>query len=269
MVVPTKVRGLVENENAVRRLGDELRRVRTIAIFLARGVLKMQQARQVALTLPPEACKEHLLNEFPILHGPKAEETVQRLASLADPSADRAETKHMGRAALREGEGWVPVTLRFPGAQPYTWSRSVLVLLDTGGVAISSYFDRQNLEGQWLNLEEGFGTVTHWHELPPVPPEQEQEEVLGQLEKLERRKQIKKPWKTSRQQNAKATTSRATTSRAATSRPAQSLEDSLVNGKRRSPREPQPAPNSAPPAPQIPLSIPVSAPSQTNDINWI
>ena len=102
-----------------------------------------------------------------------------------------AESNHLGKAASREHDDWIPVTSRYPGAQPYTWSRRVLVLLDTGGVTISSYFDRQNLEGQWLNLEEGFGTVTHWHELPPLPSEAEQKAVLSEYEKLHPKKENK------------------------------------------------------------------------------
>ncbi len=191
MSVNTEVKGIVETECAVRRLSDELRRVRTVAIFLAKGVMRMQQARQEALALSAEDCKDYLVREFPILQGPKAESVVSRFAQLEDVAAERAEDKHLGKAGNREHDDWIAVTSRYPGAQPYTWSRSVLVLLDTGGVTISSYFDRQNLEGQWLNLEEGFGTVTHWHELPPLPSEAEQKVVLTEYEKLHPKKENK------------------------------------------------------------------------------
>ncbi|NJR67948.1 MAG: hypothetical protein HC771_04190 [Synechococcales cyanobacterium CRU_2_2] len=182
MSVNTERRGLAETERAVQRLSDELRRVRTVAIFLAKGVMKMQQGRREAIALAPEACKQYMIREFPVLQGPKAETTIEAFANLDDVAANRAENKYLGKAEIRDNEGWIPVTSRYPGAQPYTWSRSVLVLLDTGGLAMSSYFDRQNLEGQWLNLEAGFGTVTHWHELPPVPSEAQQQDVLAALE---------------------------------------------------------------------------------------
>ncbi len=186
--VQPNVLGMAESERAVTRLSEELRRVRTVAIFLAKGVMKMQQARREAIALPPEACKHYMHWDFPVLQGPKAESTIENFAQLDDMAAERAENKYLGKAGIRDNEGWIPVTCRYPGAQPYTWSRSVLVMLDTGGIAISSYLDRQNLDGQWLNLEEGFGTVTHWHELPPTPSDEQQQAVMAVIEKTRKPK---------------------------------------------------------------------------------
>ncbi len=165
----TQPRGLAEQDCAVNRMATELRRIRAITIFLAKGVMRMQKARREAIALSPHDCKQYLTWDFPVIQGPNAESTIERFAKLSDPEAERSESRYLGKAGSRESKGWIPVEYRYPGSQPYTWSRSVLVLLNTGGMAISSYFDHPNQEGQWLGLDTGMGQVTHWHELPPLP----------------------------------------------------------------------------------------------------